>query len=472
MGKGFLVGIVWGTVSCLLVVVAVSLNAPLPGPAASNVDAPEGSEFSRPAVDPELVVPVVEAPKLPERPAVVLTDAPAIAAPTADAPVSDSSSAQVDTPVQEIAGIEGGLDRGARSSVSVELVTPTPEPALPDLSEADQNVLAEALELAEAAVDEAEGLSDAQTAPEPEATAPEPVVLPEPTEPVIEPEEPIEIAEPVVAPEAAAPSPVVEQPEETAPIETPAAPTVVTTGRLPSISAEPAGQLQTPSVFSGALARNALRLDLEPGLPLFSIVLIDQTDTGLPVAEIAGLPVPVAVAIDAGTASAAQVADGYRATGHEVLILAEDLPLDGNEADLSLAVTDLLAKVPSAVGLLLPPGSELARNRAAMDQVAAILARTGHGVVEIPQGLDPAGQAAAAANVPVAKVFRVLDGADEGVPLMVRYMDRAAFEASRAKSVVVMGTIQPNTLNALLSWVDGRRASTVAVAPVSAIMLQ
>ncbi len=254
----------------------------------------------------------------------------------------------------------------------------------------------------------------------------------------------------------------------------------MTTGRLPSIATQPnasapnaaAQGLKPRSGFNGALARNALQIELEQGLPLFGVVLIDRTGGDLPVAEIASLPIPVAVAMDPKTQGAGSAAEGYRATGHEVLVLAEDLPLGGNAADLSIAVTALLAQFPSAIGILLPPDSDVARDRAAMDQLTMLLARSGHGLVFVPEGLNAAGQAAAAANVPSVDIFRVLDAKGEGVPLMTRYMNRAAFEASRNQTVAVLGTIQPGTLQALLSWVDGRRAGTVTVAPISAIMVK
>lgn len=487
MGKGFLAGIVWGAVSSLLVVVAVSLNTALPGPEAANVDAPVGSQFVRPADAPDLVVPRQDQAAAPQRPVVDLPEDAPDTSPQSGQSGPDTSSATVNAPVQQIDGLAVGPAGGsvpfsavavpdAAQDLDVAAVLGTP--ARPD---SGLDTLDEALALADAAVARVE----TDVAPErvdvpvdvPGVAAvdlPEPQVLPaapEPTAPLQQdapaPDTAGDAPEPapVAAPE---PAPVAE------PVE-PAAPQAVTTGRLPSIAAPqvPVAPVAAPSsVFTGALARNALRLDLELGLPLFSVVLIDRTGQGLPMAEIASLPVPVAIAMDPNSNGAAQTADGYRATGHEVLVLAENMPLDGNAADLAVAMNAILAQIPSAVGVLLPPNSDLARDRAAMDQVAEILARTGHGLVVVPQGLDAAGQAAQAANVPTAEIFRVLDAEDEGVPLMTRYLDRAAFEASRDQSVVVLGTIQPDTLEALLTWIGGRRADTVAVAPISAIMLQ
>lgn len=453
MGKGILAGIIWGTISGLLIVVAVSLNAPLPGPRATNVETPTGSEFTRAPESDDLVIPTSETPDIPTVPEVRLELEQLDGAPQTQTPVTDTSTAQVETPVLVVPEPVSGQDETSPSTLGISQDSTEIDVQAPILVPPTENVLDEAIAIAD---NQADAVIVPQADDNTDVTEVGPIVS---TSDPIENEQSVEPAQPGADDAETAVQPT--NPE-------------VRTGRLPSISEQPLvpPTPSTPSVFTGALARNALQVELEQGLPLFSIVLIDRSGEGLPRSEIAGLPIPVAVAMDPTVAGASSAAEGYRATGHEVLILAENLPLAGNAADLTVAVTGLLGQIPSAVGVLLPQGSDLGRNRAAMDQVAAILARTGHGLVIVPQGLDSAGQAADAANVPTASIFRVLDEKDEGVPLMTRYMDRAAFEASRDQSVAVLGTIQPRTLEALLSWVDGRRAGTVAVAPISAIMLQ
>jgi polysaccharide deacetylase 2 family uncharacterized protein YibQ len=111
------------------------------------------------------------------------------------------------------------------------------------------------------------------------------------------------------------------------------------------------------------------------------------------------------------------------------------------------------------------------RDATRASELTAILAQSGHGLVSLPQGLDALGRAAASSGVPDAQVFRVLDGDNEGGPLMTRYLDRAAFQASRDASVVVLGIVRPATMEALNQWVGGRRAAEVALAPISSLML-
>jgi polysaccharide deacetylase 2 family uncharacterized protein YibQ len=53
---------------------------------------------------------------------------------------------------------------------------------------------------------------------------------------------------------------------------------------------------------------------------------------------------------------------------------------------------------------------------------------------------------------------------------MRRYLDRAAFKAAQEGTAMVVGTLRPETLAALLEWTIEGRASTIALAPVSAVL--
>lgn len=442
MLKGLLSGLIWGALVSTLVVVGASLNAPLLGPRAEPVEVPRGSGF-----DAAMVAPGMRTPG------------------TAD-PIAPGTEAAPRAEVPEAPETPGGADTAPAPGVRLPEV---PEgPVLPETPEAS----ADPVEVARA-----ETAPDVPVAP-PAAPllrdAPEglPVtegvdVAPEPApEPVAEPA-------PVAEPE---PEPVATEGEEAAPTPAEVARAGVVTGRLPSIGTETPAAPETAVVqpapqAEGALERNALRLPLSPGLPVYSIVLIDRTGDALPQAAVAGFPAPLTVALDPRTSGAAAAAEGYRATGHEVLVLADALPAEATPSELGALMADLLAALPSAVGVLIPPESPILRDRARMTAVTGLLARTGHGLVALPQGLDTLGQVAEAAGVPEAKLFSVLDSGDEAAPLIERYLDRAAFEADRAAAVAVLGTVRPETVEALTNWIGGRRAAGMAVAPISALML-
>jgi len=415
MLKGLLSGVFWGAFASSVVVIGASLNAPLPGPRAGTLEIADGAGLGGTASEVPLVVPGTEpeptAPA-PTRSALTTPEAP-------EAPIVPDEEAVVE-------------------------VTPEPEinAPKPDVAE----------------VETPEGDAPEAGTPEIGASAP---TLPDDA-PVVDITPTPEPAE-ELTPDAEA------EPEtETA---------AVTPDPLPTIT-DTDGTVEVPtlnpslSLGGGALRRNALDIDLAPGLPRFAIVLIDRSGSGLPLAEVAGFPAPLTIALDPTQPGAIEAAAGYEATGHEVLVLANSLSENASPLEAAASLTQLLNQMPTAVGVLIPPGSPFVRDATRASELTAILAQSGHGLVSLPQGLDALGRAAASSGVPDAQVFRVLDGDNEGVQLMTRYLDRAAFQASRDASVVVLGIVRPQTMEALNQWVVGRRAAEVALAPISSLMLE
>ena len=86
------------------------------------------------------------------------------------------------------------------------------------------------------------------------------------------------------------------------------------------------------------------------------------------------------------------------------------------------------------------------------------------------RGLNAADQVARRENLPSAMIFRSLDDDGEDSPLIRRYLDRAAFKAAQEGKVAVIGTARPETIAALLEWSVEGRSSTVALAPITALM--
>jgi polysaccharide deacetylase 2 family uncharacterized protein YibQ len=73
-------------------------------------------------------------------------------------------------------------------------------------------------------------------------------------------------------------------------------------------------------------------------------------------------------------------------------------------------------------------------------------------------------------GLPAARIFRSLDDDGESIPVIRRYLDRAAFKAAQEGRVVVIGTARPETVAGILEWTIEGRASSVALAPVSAVL--
>jgi polysaccharide deacetylase 2 family uncharacterized protein YibQ len=68
-------------------------------------------------------------------------------------------------------------------------------------------------------------------------------------------------------------------------------------------------------------------------------------------------------------------------------------------------------------------------------------------------------------------VFRDFDGKGQGATVIRRFLDQAAFRASQEEDGVIMvGRLRPDTISALLLWGLQDRASSVALAPVSAVL--
>ena len=225
-------------------------------------------------------------------------------------------------------------------------------------------------------------------------------------------------------------------------------------------------QRQDPEVeVTGALADNAAPFDRD-GRPLFSVVLVDD-GTGVAPDALAGLDLPVSFALDPAAADAAERAARYREAGHEVVLLADALPVT-DARDLEVAFAGAVQALPMATAVLDAPDRRLARARGALPA----LAETGLGLVVHPVGLGAELREAEAQGIAAARLYRVLDDADQQAPVIARYLDRATFEAARDGSVIVVGRARPETVTALLSWALGDRALTVQPAPLSAVLSQ
>ena len=221
------------------------------------------------------------------------------------------------------------------------------------------------------------------------------------------------------------------------------------------------------------LKRYAVPFENPDEKPLMAIVLMDtgQDLTGGTVGlqALDSFPYPITFAIDATLPDAAERMARYRADGFEVLAMF-DLPVGATAVDSEVTVASTLATLPEVVGLLEGVRTEDVPARAATDQVAAILAATGHGLVSQNRGLNTAQKLADRAGVPSATVFRDFDAKDQGPTVIRRFLDQAAFRARQEGAVIMLGRLREDTISALLVWGLQDRASQVAMAPVSAVL--
>lgn len=472
MIRNFLAGLLWGTVVAGLGLAVISQVAPMPqrAPADMAADPVATPEALDPAAVPETVTteaapetsavqpapetavteaaPETATPEaLPETAAkTAKTTAPAdpvsatppaaeVAAPTAPAP-SDASS-----PAPALAADQASPATIAAPSAQPDAQGSDPAPAKADLPPPAPSETAEAL-LTPA--------PEPETAPEPAKVAPEPVT-PEATMPETGMADPMPE---VIAPDTTLPKAV----------------DGVTTGRLPAIGkADPAPEAApTPKPPIEQFAR---AFDNPTAKPMFAVVLIDTAAADLDRARLAALPFPVTFAIDPAAENAAAAAQIYRAAGQEVVMLATGIPAGATAADLEQTFQSNAATLPEAVAVLDLATDGFQDNRPLATMVVPVLQAQGRGLLTFDKGLNAADQVARREGLRAATIFRSLDAEGEDTPLIRRYLDRAAFKAAQEGRVIVIGQTRDETVAALLEWTVEGRAASVALAPLTAVLI-
>lgn len=215
-----------------------------------------------------------------------------------------------------------------------------------------------------------------------------------------------------------------------------------------------------------AFVRNSEEFIALDDRPLMSIVLLDEVDgTGAEALE--DFPYPLSFAIRADDPNATAKVQARRDAGFEVLMLV-DLPRDAGPKEAESAMELWTPAMPLAVGVLEGVDTGFQGNRALADQMAAVVADSGLGLVTQAKGLNTVQKLAQKDGVPSGVVFRDFDGAGQDPRAIRRFLDQAAFRAGQEGAVIMLGRLKPNTISALLLWGLQDRASRVQLAPVSA----
>lgn len=152
-------------------------------------------------------------------------------------------------------------------------------------------------------------------------------------------------------------------------------------------------------------------------------------------------------------------------------MLATGLPAGATAADLEVTFAAYGDVLPEAVAIVDVEDGGFQGNRAMATMVAPIAAGQGRGLLSWDRGLNAAEQVARREGLRSGVIYRRLDGEGEGAGTMRRYLDRAAFKAAQDGRVIVAGVTRPETVAALLEWAVEGRATTVALAPLSAALV-
>lgn len=528
MARGILSGMIWGSVVSVLGLAAVSVatDPPMLNPAtdpatSSPARVPEAA--SDPAPSPEVAT---------QRPAAGTDDAPAPAVVDGDPPEQPAMpdveveslrpppepSDNPDAP-QMAAGPEGesAPEIGGAADPAPAPVPSTEAPGQPDPGATVEGSGVDVTGERPVATTETAALGDApaaesgpvvttetaappapaEAAPEPEAEEAEPTREPDPVKP--EPVEP----DPVEAdPEPVTPEPV--EPEASDPEPEPAAPAStetetaeddtstprvgrgasdlselapeVRTGRLPSVSGGADAPTEAAAEMPEADAETprpveqfAVATEVAEDAPRLAIVLIDDGSGSFGSEALSAFPYPLSFAVNATAPNAADRAADYRARGFEVLAMG-DLPEGATPQDAEVALAAILQAVPEAIGVMETPDLGLQRDRQAAEQVAEVLAESGHGLVLFPKGLGTAAALAQKAGVPVASVFRDLDGEGQSPGQIRRQIEQAALRASQDGKVLLTARLRPDTISALLLWGLQDRSGPLVLVPASYVL--
>ena len=240
------------------------------------------------------------------------------------------------------------------------------------------------------------------------------------------------------------------------------------TPATPAVQADPETDPADEPAAGPWIETNAIAFENPDNRPVMAIVLIDD-GKGLGAEALGDFPYPLTFAVDPSTADAADKMARHRAAGFEVVMLV-DLPDAANAQDAEVSLSVWLDKLPKVVALLEGTGTGVQGNRELSDQVTAIAAGTGLGLIMQSKGLNTAQKLAAREGVPSAVVFRDFDGAGQSPAVMRRFLDQAAFRAGQQGGVIMLGRLRPDTISALLLWGLQDRASRLALAPVSAVL--
>lgn len=386
--------------------------------------------------------------------------------------------------------VEMGVVPAAPVEAPAPMTETVPDPAVdgtqvaPPAAETDSAPISDVADVPEQAEQPADGQADPTTEVADETDTGEPNAPDQPAMPD---------DEDAVTPDAPAPAPA---PEVTidqqsglgtsvGPIDDQA--TGVTTNRLPSIGAadpEPEAQVADDAAPSPdadarlvdlstsplAIERNSVPVSDTQGRPLMAVVLKDMGPERTQLQGFDKLPFTLSVILDVNAPDLDEAMAFYRDAGAELVIQA-DLPPSASPTDAEVNLQVQQPKLDKGVAVYMPPESGFQSNAPLSRQIAEILVASGHGLISEPSGLNTGHKNALKTGVPSGLIFRELDGDGQDNKVIRRFLDNAAFKADLEEGVILMGHAVPQTLTALVEWSVGNRISSVAMVPVSAVLL-
>nr|WP_246212817.1 divergent polysaccharide deacetylase family protein [Marivivens donghaensis] len=206
-------------------------------------------------------------------------------------------------------------------------------------------------------------------------------------------------------------------------------------------------------------------------MPKLSIILIDEGALPDGPTLVRSIPFDVTVAIPMSDENAAQKMRDYRAAGIEVVAIA-DLPAGASAGDAATSMEATFNTLPETVALLDIGIDGAQPSRQATEAVLSRLDADGRGYISGLDGLGSGLRLADTFDVPAVEIARDLDSNGQDATVIRRFLDFAAFQTRQQDGAVLLARIRAETISALTLWATANRASQVALAPVSAILLE
>lgn len=200
----------------------------------------------------------------------------------------------------------------------------------------------------------------------------------------------------------------------------------------------------------------------DTSLPMMAIVLEDTLETSLQ--PLVDMGQPISFALPAGADSAAS-AMSIRQSGYEVVAM---LPsgMDRN-GDVAGDVARYMQNVPVAVAVIDASTDGVMLNRDAMQAVLDATRPAGLGVITFSGAGDlVARDQALRAGAPYGNVVQTIDKTAD-IDLILQALDRAAFDALTKGSTIVFARTKPETIEALMRWMNSAFAQRLQIVPVS-----
>jgi polysaccharide deacetylase 2 family uncharacterized protein YibQ len=241
--------------------------------------------------------------------------------------------------------------------------------------------------------------------------------------------------------------------------------------RLPSIGSAPAEETPAESAPMGALDRYAAEIygSVDADAPRMSVILLDDGLGALGPDAISALPFPISFAIAPNHPNPQEASAAYRKQGFEVLAMV-DLPNGARPADVEVTLSATLRNLPEVIGVIEANGAPLQDSKALSDQVASYLGQGGHGLVSQDKGLNTATKLAVKSGVPAIALFRDLTANKGENQDTRRILENAAFRAKSEADVAVLGPLNGDMISALFLWGLQDRSDQLALVPVSNLL--